>query len=571
MTFTPPTSIARNARRGLELRASLPPSRRGGTAVGLRRASQLANRQPVSVATLKRIRSFLLRHAVDARSPRWGIDSKGWQAALLWGGPEALAWAEDCLRSAGELGGAKRNPEILTGRVREMPDGGVGVQTWDQVRGQRKAVWVPAPAGVADWRRDLAEPPRRLRQPEGLRRSPLAVRQGNNTISEAVLPDGSRVWVAWQVVDLSQLKVSHDPHTLAVNRDYPQELQPRDRSRATYGEQIGRLVASFNPQVLTWSATISDGAPIVGPDGVVESGNGRTMALSRIYAANGPKADEYREVVREWARELAIPMPRVSQPVLVRVRQTDVDRAEFARAGNVSAMQQMSAGEQAVADAAQMSAGLVLQLDPERGVGTMANAAFVSQFVAQVAGRGARGAMQDERGRLSKTGETRIDLALFAFAYGQDAQILINELAEVRESDLRTALGGMLEGAMMVARLRAGIAGGLYHTQLDPSPSICEMARWIRAAKLANQTIDEKLAQIDLLGDLSPVARLWLDALRPQRRLSAASLGRAIVAVCLWASLYPANQATIFDEPPPSLQELVDRAIRVGPPAGGGA
>lgn len=101
-TFRAPPAVAAAAREGLRLRASMPPSRRGGTAVGVRRAVQLANRQPVSLDTLRRIRSYLLRHAVDARSPRWGIDSRGWIAWLLWGGAEALQWATEELRRMGE-------------------------------------------------------------------------------------------------------------------------------------------------------------------------------------------------------------------------------------------------------------------------------------------------------------------------------------------------------------------------------------------------------------------------------------------------------------------------------------
>lgn len=41
----------------------------------------------------------------------------------------------------------------------------------------------------------------------------------------------------------------------------------------------GQLV----PELLGRSATVADGAPIVGPDGIVESGNGRVLALRRAY------------------------------------------------------------------------------------------------------------------------------------------------------------------------------------------------------------------------------------------------------------------------------------------------
>lgn len=92
-TFTPPQDVRTAARRGLALREKQSPSNRGGTAVGVRRASQLANGQPVSFATIKRMASFFARHAVDAKGEGWGVDSKGWQAWLLWGGYPGRRWA----------------------------------------------------------------------------------------------------------------------------------------------------------------------------------------------------------------------------------------------------------------------------------------------------------------------------------------------------------------------------------------------------------------------------------------------------------------------------------------------
>jgi hypothetical protein len=97
-TWRPPAEVARAARRGLELRAEQPPSNRAGTPVGLARASQLANRRPVSLETLRRMRSYFARHAVDKEGEGWGRDSKGYQAWLMWGGDPGRAWANRILR-----------------------------------------------------------------------------------------------------------------------------------------------------------------------------------------------------------------------------------------------------------------------------------------------------------------------------------------------------------------------------------------------------------------------------------------------------------------------------------------
>ena len=58
-SFKPPASVAAAARRGLAIREKEPPSNRGGTEVGLARAKQLANREPVSRSTIKRMVSYL--------------------------------------------------------------------------------------------------------------------------------------------------------------------------------------------------------------------------------------------------------------------------------------------------------------------------------------------------------------------------------------------------------------------------------------------------------------------------------------------------------------------------------
>lgn len=101
-TFIPPQAVANEARLGLAIRAEQPPSNRCCTPVGLRRAVQLMNRQAVSVRTLKRMRSYFARHAVDARGAGWREDSRGWQAWLLWGGNAGRNWCNKVLNSLGE-------------------------------------------------------------------------------------------------------------------------------------------------------------------------------------------------------------------------------------------------------------------------------------------------------------------------------------------------------------------------------------------------------------------------------------------------------------------------------------
>lgn len=94
-----PKYIADQAKKALEIRETLPKSRQYGTLVGLQRANQLANGENLSLQTLIRMRSYLIRARQNYRQARsqgkTAEDSKAIGAYLLWGGPRALAWANE--------------------------------------------------------------------------------------------------------------------------------------------------------------------------------------------------------------------------------------------------------------------------------------------------------------------------------------------------------------------------------------------------------------------------------------------------------------------------------------------
>jgi hypothetical protein len=70
----------------------------GGTPVGWTRANQLANREALSLDTVKRINSFLARHEENAvisdeyKNEPW--KDKGYVAYNLWGGKAMVSWAK---------------------------------------------------------------------------------------------------------------------------------------------------------------------------------------------------------------------------------------------------------------------------------------------------------------------------------------------------------------------------------------------------------------------------------------------------------------------------------------------
>jgi hypothetical protein len=97
-TFTPPKAVRSAARRALDWIAE-GKAGSGFTGVGRARASQLASGEAVSMATLKRMKSFFSRHEVDKDAVGFSQGEKGYPSGGrvawdAWGGDAGFAWAE---------------------------------------------------------------------------------------------------------------------------------------------------------------------------------------------------------------------------------------------------------------------------------------------------------------------------------------------------------------------------------------------------------------------------------------------------------------------------------------------
>ena len=94
-TYKPTSGMASAAKRALKWKEEGEP---GGTLVGLARANQLKNREPLSASTVLRMYSFFSRHEVDKRATGFnsgeeGFPSKGRVAWDLWGGDGGYSWS----------------------------------------------------------------------------------------------------------------------------------------------------------------------------------------------------------------------------------------------------------------------------------------------------------------------------------------------------------------------------------------------------------------------------------------------------------------------------------------------
>src|SRR5690606_28061322 len=98
----------------------------------------------------------------------------------------------------------------------------------------------------------------------------LSARYGGNSRSTALGLDGSTYDMAYEVKSLGELIASNDM-AYGVNPLYPADLQPRDRTREASRQQIENIANDLRPELLGESNMLSNGAPIIGPDNVVES------------------------------------------------------------------------------------------------------------------------------------------------------------------------------------------------------------------------------------------------------------------------------------------------------------
>tara|TARA_R110000822_G_scaffold132056_6_gene269218 strand:- start:347 stop:3469 length:3123 start_codon:yes stop_codon:yes gene_type:complete len=343
------------------------------------------------------------------------------------------------------------------------------------------------------------------------RSSPLAdalARSGQPEADRVFLPSGREVPVQYEVVDAGALRTSHRGDG-SLNPDFPQNLQPRDRTRDASDLQINRIANNLQPERLGRSSSAMEGAPIIGPDGVVESGNARTIAIIRAYKRGDANAAGYRDYLTQQGYDIA----GMERPVLIRRRQGDMtpdERARFAQEANAEVGLSMGAAERAATDATRLNEA-TLNLYRGGDIGSAENADFVRAFVGNVAERGQEGAISTAGGTLSADGAARMRNALTQKAYGDSA--LVAGLAETGDDAIRAFGGGMQDAAGSMAKLAGDIAQGRVDPAVDISKGLAEAVQAIKTARESRIPLRDVVGQRDAFGGgLSDQAETLLTA-----------------------------------------------------------
>ena len=115
-----PDSVSNNAKRGIELNDK--ENNKCATQVGKVRAQQLANKEAVSVETIKRMYSYLSR--AEEYYDESDTSACGTISYLLWGGLAAKRWSEAKLKELGLFEGTEQ--EFVDPRAGESEDDFIG-------------------------------------------------------------------------------------------------------------------------------------------------------------------------------------------------------------------------------------------------------------------------------------------------------------------------------------------------------------------------------------------------------------------------------------------------------------
>ncbi|MCI9626527.1 MAG: hypothetical protein HFI90_07065 [Clostridia bacterium] len=416
---------------------------------------------------------------------------------------------------------------------------------------------------------DVSTPPQNQSHIQAETQTSVAIKEGNLITSYTA--DGQPINTKYAVVESSDIIASHD-ESGNVNPAYPQELQPRDRERTASQLQVQKIANNLQPAMLGENTLVSAGAPVVGSDMVVESGNGRTAALRQAY--KGEKGASYKQWLVENAEQFGIrpaDVENMNQPVLVRVREGAENRSAFTQMANDSGVASMGATETAAQDAGRLTPEMLSSFQPSEDgtINNSGNTGFIAQFVENVIPQSQRGEYITADGKLSQAGVNRVKNALFYKAY-QDSQ-LMSLLAEETDSNIRNVTNAMIKAAPEFVKLQSRIDSGDLSNSNIPS-DIAAVAKTMKDIKDGNirgiSTAEELLAQTALDNNgLTDSQREILSAIATPDESgkvmmkSSAKMGRFFTEVARTLNAQEgAAQTTLVDMPELSTADVIQQA-----------
>ena len=286
----------------------------------------------------------------------------------------------------------------------------------------------------------------------------------------------------------------------SINENFPQELQPRDRDRSGMKNQIKDIAGNLSPEEMTIAVKVSEGAPIINQDNIVENGNGRILALLRAYKGGSDAYDEsakrYKAYLREHAADFGFTAEQVDaieRPLLVRQRGSESDNLQRNIVESTSGGMKMSAGQQAKVDAKKISLH-TLSLYNYDGSGDLdlaSNGRFVKAVLDETISQYDQDSMFTADGSISRDAKNRVNNALCALAYGDTD--LLDRVSESSDNDYKNYVSAYTIAAPRVAYAKKLMESGDVSEDFDVAKMLNETLEFVLQCKKENVTVSEKL------------------------------------------------------------------------------
>ena len=354
---------------------------------------------------------------------------------------------------------------------------------------------------------------------------------------------GTKAGITPRVIEAKDILNSFDP-------DYPQEFQPRDRSRRASKSQVSDIANKLNPEFLGDSPKASDGRPLVVPVEVngetkyaVISGNARSEAIRRAYDNDSAPGKAYSEFAGGKTGD------KFEQPVYVGVLDPKTDLVKFSREANESGVAAKSPTEQANIDAEHIDSDLLSRFVPSEDgtVTTAANRDFIRAFVNRAVPEAERNALMQADGRLSRAGEQRVQNAILAKTYGPE---IVERVAESTDSNVRRVTTALLQTAGKMLALKQAIADGVRFPGLDITRSLVKAVDKLSFLREEGTSVEEYLKQQALFGDdLTPLERRMLAEFDNYKNSTRAVAGILDNYIAFAEALGNPKEGNLFGEP----------------------
>lgn len=308
----------------------------------------------------------------------------------------------------------------------------------------------------------------------------------------------------YRVLELDDVVASHTD-TLAINPNYPQELQPRLRDRAASKIQIDNMAKNLNPHALLHDSGFIDTGPmIIGPDRVVEGGNGRVLAMRKAYQDYPDRYKMYQDMLLKNAVHYGLDIDDIAQlkkPILVRERLSHVDRVAFATETNVGKVMTMSPYEQALQDANHLSDNVISTLRVgkdqtiDQALRSSANTHIVRHFATTIPPT-ELAVISDEKGGINQQGLQRLKLAIFTKTYrGEAGKRLVRIFGENIDPIIKSIENSMFQSLPDMAKAQSLIDAGHRDKSLSIGVDLAKVIDTYASLKQSEISIKDYLAQ----------------------------------------------------------------------------